>query len=183
MIFIRPGTGTVTVWENLGGTRSSKPIFQLTGIPLTPGPLVVVLKVPNSQIGNGTSRYWPPSLRDSVEAIAASYIQGSSGSKVRLFNLAPGIKSAGMTCSSNGTAQIASGVKYSLGSAWMPVATQAARFGFVDDGAREVATLMFTPATAPIENTIMLMGVQGAGKYDVRAVPLQDAPEGGTCHP
>ena len=88
-----------------------------------------------------------------------------------------------MTCSSNGTDQIVSGVRYSLGSAWTPVATQAARFGFVDDSAREVATLMFTPATAPIENTIMLMGVQGAGQYDVRAVPLQDAPEGGTCHP
>ena len=97
----RPGTGTITVWENVGGSRS-EPVLQLTGIPLTPGPLVVVLKVANSQTGNATG-YWPPSLRDSIETIAASYVQGSSGSKVRLFNLAPGIKTAGMTCSGNGT--------------------------------------------------------------------------------
>eukprot|EP01047_Picozoa_sp_COSAG01_P063539 COSAG01_NODE_8250_length_2856_cov_79.780921_3_plen_64_part_00 len=35
----KPGSGTITVWENTGGTRGAQ-IFQLQHIPLTPGPLV-----------------------------------------------------------------------------------------------------------------------------------------------
>jgi len=76
-------------------------------------------------------------------------------------------------------------VRYSLGSAWVPVATQPARYGFLDEsagGGKEVAMLTLTPATAPIENTIVLLG-GGANKFPLRAVALQDAPEGGTCHP
>jgi hypothetical protein len=32
----KPGKGTITLWENNGGTRG-KQIYQLKGIPLTPG--------------------------------------------------------------------------------------------------------------------------------------------------
>jgi hypothetical protein len=37
----KPGTGTITVWENQGGKRGDK-IYSQSGIPLTPGPLVTV---------------------------------------------------------------------------------------------------------------------------------------------
>ena len=39
----KPGTGTITVWENTGGTRGAV-LYQKKGIPLTPGPLMVVIK-------------------------------------------------------------------------------------------------------------------------------------------
>ena len=45
----KPGTGTITVYENSGGTRGPQ-LFQLKGIPLTPGPLVVVIKVASSVV-------------------------------------------------------------------------------------------------------------------------------------
>ena len=40
----KPGTGTITIWENTGGVRGAQ-IYTLKGIPLTPGPLVAVIKV------------------------------------------------------------------------------------------------------------------------------------------
>ena len=61
------GKGTITIWENIGGTRG-KQLFQLKAIPLTPGPLVVVMKVASSVTSQPT-KYWPPSLPDSVETI------------------------------------------------------------------------------------------------------------------
>ena len=96
----KPGTGTITVFENTGGSRGAQ-IYQLKGIPLTPGPLVVVIKVASSQVAN-SSGYWPPSLPDAVETIAASYVQSADSSSVRLFNLSPDTKQAGMSCSANG---------------------------------------------------------------------------------
>eukprot|EP01048_Picozoa_sp_COSAG05_P007002 COSAG05_NODE_478_length_9434_cov_5.178897_8_plen_77_part_00 len=52
-------------------------------------PLVVVLRVASSQTANA-SAWWPPTLPDSIETVAASYVQGANSSKVRLFNLSPG---------------------------------------------------------------------------------------------
>ena len=48
-------------------------------------------------------------------------MQGAQNSKVRLFNLSPSTKSAGLTSSVNGTAEIVSQVLYSLGSDWVDV--------------------------------------------------------------
>ena len=67
----KPGTGSITIWENVGGQRGAQ-IYQLDHIPLTPGPLVVVIKVAASQVTNA-SGFWPPSLPDAIETIAASY--------------------------------------------------------------------------------------------------------------
>ena len=36
----KPGKGTITIWENVGGTRGQQ-IYQLKGIPLTPGAIVM----------------------------------------------------------------------------------------------------------------------------------------------
>jgi hypothetical protein len=111
----KPGTGTITIWENTGGTRGAV-LYQKKGIPLTPGPLMVVIKVASSQVTN-TTGYWPPALPDSIETIAASYllqpisniplplilhsfdddtcllrsryVQSAASSTVRLFNLSP----------------------------------------------------------------------------------------------
>jgi hypothetical protein len=114
----RPGTGTITIWENVGGARSAQPLYRLHGIALTPGPLLVVIKVAGSQAAN-TSGFWPPALPDSIETVAASYVQSDTFSKVRLPNLSPDTRSAGMTCSANGSAEIVSGVAFSLGSRWV----------------------------------------------------------------
>ena len=90
----KPGSGKIEVWENSGGSRGPL-LFTLDHIPLTPGPLMVVIKVAASQTTNSSGycelpRYrWhlgcillkmpaislptgPPSLPDSVETIAAS---------------------------------------------------------------------------------------------------------------
>ena len=172
------------MWENVGGSRSATPIFSLEGIPLTPGPLMVVIKVAASQVANATG-YWPPALADSVETIAASYVQGETNSKVRLFNLSPDTKSAGMGVSSNGTKDVVSDVAYGLGSDWVVVATESASYTFKDDlSLKTLTSRTETPPAAPLGFTNMLLGLQGgAGVYAVQAVPLMDAPEGGTCHP
>lgn len=178
------GTGTITVWENDGGSRGAQ-LYSLKGIPLTPGPLVVVIKVASSTTANA-SAYWPPSLPDAVETIAASYIDTDSTSKVRLFNLSPDTKAAGMSCSANGTSEIASNVAFSLGSQWVPVPTAAATYTFSNDETDKVlATTKLTPAMPPIGNTNMLIGLgdSGSAEFTARVVPLVDAPEGGTCHP
>lgn len=106
-------------------------------------------------------------------------------SKVRLFNLSPDTKAAGMSCSGNGTKEIASNVDFSLGSDWMPVATTSATYTFMDDVAKKtLTTKTLTPAHAPIGNTNVLIGMQaGSGELGVQVVSLVDAPEGGTCHP
>ena len=87
----KPGTGTITVWENVGGTRGAEPVYKVDKIPLTPGPLVVVIKVAQDQAFNasGPSDFWPPREPDNVETIAASYVQPGDSAKVRLFNLSP----------------------------------------------------------------------------------------------
>ena len=95
MNVFKEGKGTITIWENTGGTRGAQ-IFQLKGIPLTPGPLVVVVKVASSLVKQ-PAKYWPPALPDCVETIAASYVQSQQTSKVRLFNLSPDTKVAGMS--------------------------------------------------------------------------------------
>lgn len=89
----KPGTGTITIWENVGGKRGDQ-VYKLDKIPLTPGPLVVVIKVAQSQAFNhsGPEPFWPPRVPDNVETIAASYVQPGAGGKVRLFNLSPDTK-------------------------------------------------------------------------------------------
>ena len=111
---------------------------------------MVVIKVASSQTGQ-PSKYWPPTLPDSIETIAASYVQTDSTSKVRLFNLSPDTKAAGMVCSANGTAEIARNVLYSLGSSWTPVPTASLSFGFKDDiSGRTLTTRKETPPAAPL---------------------------------
>ena len=92
-----------------------------------------------------------------------------------------------MTCSVNGTVEIASKIDYSLGSTWVTVPTASATYGFIDDSTgKSIATRTETPPAAPLGSTNMLIGLQSGGAggaFPVQAVPLADAPEGGTCHP
>ena len=88
-----------------------------------------------------------------------------------------------MSCSANGTAEIVSKIDYSLGSDWVTVPSAAATYGFHDDssGGKSLLTKSETPAPAPLGTTSMLVGLQGgSGLYGIQAIPLQDAPEGGT---
>jgi hypothetical protein len=180
----KPGTGTITVWENVAGSRGAQ-VYQLKGIPLTPGPLMVVIKVAASQVAN-TSGYWPPSLPDSVETIAASFVQSENTTgKVRLFNLSPDTKSAGMTCSGNGSTEIVKDTAFSLGSSWVDVSKTTATYSFKDDSsAATISSRSITPPAFGVW-TNMLIGMQKAGKAGkpLQVVPLVDAPEGGRCHP
>ena len=184
----KPGKGTITIWENTGGTRGAQ-LYQLKGIPLTPGPLVVVIKVAQSQAFNasGPEPFWPPRVPDNVETIAASYVQpgGASTAKVRLFNLSPDTKVAGMTCSANGTAEIAKNVQYSLGSTWYNVPTSPSTFTALDDlTSKKLTSRLETPPAAPLGYTNMLIGLQkGSGTKVIQMIPLVDAPEGGVCKP
>jgi hypothetical protein len=90
-----------------------------------------------------------------------------------------------MSCSANGTTEIATNIAFSLGSAWQSVPTVSATYTFKDDISKKtLTTKTLTPATAPIGNTNVLLGLEkGSGDFVVQAVALVDAPEGGTCHP
>ena len=107
-----------------------------TEIPLTPGPLVVVVK-----------DTWPPKEAKNVEAIAASFPVPTNGSAVRLFNLASDVPSAGLK---SGAKTLADGIKYTLGSTWAPVSAEQQTFTAVSDaGGASLATATTTPPTAP----------------------------------
>ena len=44
--------------------------------------------------------------------------------------------------------------------------------------------VVWDASQAPLGSTNMLIGLQsGSGDTTIRAIALQDAPEGGTCHP
>ena len=58
-----------------------------------------------------------------------------------------------MSCSGNGTAEIASGVDYSLGSPWVTVASSAATFAFKDDlKSKVLLSKTLTPAAVRATN-------------------------------
>eukprot|EP01043_Picozoa_sp_COSAG02_P058348 COSAG02_NODE_7246_length_3098_cov_4.532844_3_plen_225_part_00 len=99
------GAGQITVKDH-----SSGKILLTATIPLTPGPLLVVVK-----------DFWPPRAAKNVETIAASFSPPKAGSAVRLFNLAPDVLSADLLLGSSSGKLLAHAVKYSLGSPWTPV--------------------------------------------------------------
>ena len=128
-------------------------MYKLSKIPLTPGPLVVVIKVAQSQAFNhsGPEPFWPPRVPDNVETIAASYVQPGAGGKVRLFNLSPDTKVAGMSITSGTPKALAQNVQYSLGSDWFPVPATAQTYSFTDDLTKKVLTTRVeTPPPNPL---------------------------------
>ena len=82
-----------------------------------------------------------------VEVIPANFVPPSTGSAVRLFNLAYDISSATLTTSAGKT--IATGIHYSNGSAWEPVTATAQTFSATGPGGQKLASAIFTPPTAP----------------------------------
>ena len=159
------GFGTIDIYQNNGGSRGA--LLLTTTIPLTPGPLVVVVK-----------DYWPPKVASNVETIAASYVPFAMGSAARLFNLSPDTESAGMQV--NGQALV-DNIKYTLGSVWAAVPVTSATFSiFNDKGNAVLTTDTFTPPPNPFVFTNFLIGLNNAtagSKFACRAVPLIDAPE------
>ena len=161
-------------------TCSTKALYTLAGIPLTPGPLMVVLKVDQALFATNAAALWPPHTSASIETIASSYVQDVP--KFRLFNLSPDTKDAGM---STGGQKLASNVHYSLGSQWCAVPNASATYEFTDDlKKKKIATKVEAPPTNGLGATNMLLGLQaGSGLVRVNVVPLVDAPEGGVCKP
>ena len=170
-------------------------MFEDDGIHLTPGPLVVVLKVAQDQNPAEPSRYWPPSEPDQIETIAASYIPPSGrNASVRMFNLAPNVKLAGMGSSAAaggaaaGGGSMISGVHYSDSSHWIPLPPTEQQFTFYDDDLSPHESLLSSTATptAGIGSTQFLMGLhyrESGEPLGLVSVLLQDAPEDGLCKP
>ena len=126
-------------------------------------------------------------MPDQVETIAASYVPPATGdASVRLFNLSPDTKLAGMTSDGAGAATI-SLVHFSLGSKWegFPLGRQS--FTIVDDDPTPSKTILRvsqSPAGPPIGSTLFLLGLQQAqGGLGLQTSLLNDAPEGGVCKP
>ena len=90
-----------------------------------------------------------------------------------------------MTCSANGTAEIAKNVQYSLGSTWYTVPTSPSTFTAMDDLTnKKLTSRLETPPGAPLGYTNVLIGLQkGSGTKVIQMIPLVDAPEGGVCKP
>ena len=155
-----------------------------TKIPLTPGPLVVVVK-----------GLWAIPLKPTaIETIAASFVPPKNGSAVRLFNLASDVKFAGLRVAAE-TTPLADQIQYSLGSNWVPVPTALQTFSAFSDtvpaaagsnssrsiaGGTALATAPFTPPSAPMVFTAFLLGDKASG-YTL--LPQLDAPETGPCKP
>eukprot|EP01062_Namystynia_karyoxenos_P005974 TRINITY_DN1207_c0_g1_i1.p1 TRINITY_DN1207_c0_g1~~TRINITY_DN1207_c0_g1_i1.p1 ORF type:complete len:552 (+),score=195.16 TRINITY_DN1207_c0_g1_i1:80-1657(+) len=172
------GTGTITVWENVGGTRGQK-LLTVPDLPLTPGPLVVVLKCPEPT--ESAHPCWPPQdpqLGASIETIAASYSPEASGSKVRLFNLAAGAKTASLTLA-GGNGTLASSIKFGQGSDWMQVPVSGDKFT-ATDGSKAIATSTVTPQNKEVL-TMWLIGNENAtdAAYKTQLEALEDAPHNG----
>jgi hypothetical protein len=170
------GKGLMEVWQVAGGgggggngtVPSGPPAFHVE-IPLTPGPLVVVIK-----------DELPLSKPTNVETIAASFVPPKDGSAVRLFNLAPDVKSAGLNIGAGKL--LVDHVQYSLGSTWHPVESVSTTFTAVDDagnaGLHPEVTM--TPPLAPQVFTTFLLGSK---EFGYTLVPQVDAPEYGVCKP
>ena len=122
---------------------------------------VVVIKVAASQVTN-VSGYWPLTLPDSIETVAASYVPGANTSKVRLFNLSPDTNKASMAV---GGAAAASRVAYSLGSDWSAVPAAAGTYKFTDSATKKnLVTRSEAPPAAPLAFTNVLIGLEsGSG--------------------
>ena len=153
----------------------------------TPGPLVVALKVAGDQDPSDPSKYWPPTEADQVETIAASYVSQKNGNaSVRLFNLSPDVKVAGMSAS--GPTPI-SQVKYGVGSKWQAFPVGGQNFQFFDDDASPPKAILQKPGSLsgpPVGETQFLMGLQNSqasAALKLTSVLLLDAPEGGVCKP
>ena len=172
--------GTITIKDSGSGAT-----LLSTKIPLTPGPLVVVVK-----------DTWPPSKPTSVETISASFVPPKTGSAVRLcecsngrrrlwplrdsdgrpllpgrtVNLAVDVKAAGLQDGSGKA--LASNVLYTLGSKWIAVPAEQQTFSATsssdadnatDVAAAALASAPFTPPAAPDVFTTFLLGSKAYG--------------------
>ena len=140
-----------------------------TSATLTTGPLVIALRPDNVPAGH----IWPPSAV-SIEAIAASYTPGPSGSAaVRLFNLSPTYDTSGIGMAVNGKS-VTTGVKYADSSTWVAVPTGQDSFTVVDGAGKELSTVTGTPPLSPSAATVYLYGT---AQYGLFSKLLNDAPE------
>jgi len=159
------GFGSITIYESTASGAQGSALVT-TEIPLTPGPLVVVVK-----------DYWPPRTGTNVETIAASYNPILSGSAVRLFNLSPDTASIGLKV---GGATLVDHVDYTIGSDWAPITSATQEFQvFNDKGDVVLQHNSVTPPDAPQVFTQFFLGMSNAtgSALGPQMVPLIDAPE------
>jgi hypothetical protein len=149
---------------------------------------VVVLKVAQDQDPSDPGRFWAPSELDQIEAIAASYVPTTGNASVRLVNLSPYTKLAGMMSASGAATRAISDVHYGLASPWKPFPAEPQTFSFFDDVTShptKIYSVQDSPAGPLIGSSQFLLGMGrgGAASLAVRAVLVRDALEGGVCKP
>ena len=182
----KPGSGSITIWENNEGVRG-KQLYHLDHIPLTPGPLIVALKIAQDQDPSNPSTFYPPNQADQVETIAASYPPFNDHASVRLFNLVADAKLAGMSSSGAGSS-VASDVHFGLSSEWLKFPVGEQTFEFFDDDSLPPTKLAEADESLvgpPVGSTQFLLGLRHAPAPElaVTAKLLKDAPEDGVCKP
>ena len=116
------------------------------------------------------------------------------------MNLAPDTKAAGMQTAGSGGGggggALASNIAFSLGSKWgSAAASTALTFDFTDDSdspPKSIGSVSATLPRAPLGMTAYLLGMQNSNSssssspedaFQIHAVALVDAPEGGVCKP
>jgi hypothetical protein len=118
------------------------------------------------------------SFDDSIEAIAASYIEPPAGmASVRLFNLSPDTVEAGWTRDGQ---TMANGVKFLTGSNWVACNATPAPYELDDfDSSTGTGTVLLTGTWAPPSgaSTIFVLGLQANSSYPPEFRNLTDAPE------
>ena len=179
-----PGVGTVNIYK----AGDSTPILTVEDIPLTPGPIDVVLKCPVVPIGMQPSdvHCWPPenNKRDQaigmyVEAVAASYHTNpvDNTAFVRMMNLSPNAHGAGLRYNSKNLFNAT--LEEGDSSAWWSLPTVSTKFeatAFDAKGDEIIATITMTPPASPASMTMWLLGQMQDPKFPPTLLPLIDAP-------
>ena len=204
------GAGTINVYENAGGVRGG--LLLSTKIPLTPGPLVVVVK-----------DTWPPNKPTNVETIAASFVPcvctTACALHVCVCSASHDWCAVARPCAcavfpepmphapcrpTNGSAVrlfnlavdvkaaglkdaggtvLADGIRYSLGSKWEPVPALSQSYSTFSDSGASSTALASASFTAPAAPMVFTTFLMGSIEFGYTLVPQLDAPEFGPCRP
>jgi hypothetical protein len=160
--FFKPGPATLTIKASAGGANPVQ-----TTVTLVAGPQILVIK-----------GHWPPTAA-SLQSIPSHFSAPSTGSAVRLFNLAYDVTSASLDDAAGKT--LDAGVKYGGGSTWVDVPATAQQFS-AKSGSQLLATSEFTPPSSGEVFTAFLLGAADT-PFGHSLLPQIDAPLNGPCGP
>ena len=188
-----PGVGHVFLYK----AGDSTPFFNVSNIPLTPGPLNIVVKCPVLPINSKPSDYpcWPPvgggPQHDEqpgmyVEAVAGSFRNNDDTydkdkrAFVRMVNLSPNAHGAGLRVNSSSmfnatltTGESSTWVNISLGKTMFEATAYSSKWPY---GLIGLGNVSQSPLAAPATTTMWLLGQIDDAKFPITLLPLIDAP-------